>query len=135
MEWYEYVIIVVAVALVLAPIITHFVKKKKGTLKCECGHLQSECIGNCSACSLPNKKTKGGKKETLTYIVSVEGMKCGMCESHINDIIRKNFDVVKVKSSRKSKTTTIVARQLLNPSKIRTSISDAGYYVTSVRLK
>ncbi len=134
MEWYEYVIIVVAVALVIAPIIAHFVKKKKGTLKCECGHLQSECVGNCSACSLPNKKEKG-KSGTLTYVVGVEGMKCGMCESHINDIIRNKFDVAKVKSSRKSKTVTIVAKNLLNPSKIRMAINEAGYEVTSVRLK
>lgn len=134
MEWYEYVIIVVAVALVLTPIITHFVKKKKGTLKCECGHLQSECIGNCSACSLPNKKKKG-KSGTLTYVVGVEGMKCGMCESHINDIIRNKFDVAKVKSSRKSKTVTIVAKNLLNPSKIRMAINEAGYEVTLVKLK
>lgn len=134
MEWYEYLIIVVAIFLVVAPIVGYFVKKKKGTLKCECGHLQSECTGNCASCSLPKKDSKG-KKNTLTYIVSVQGMKCGMCESHINDIIRKEFEGVKVKSSRKSQTTTIVSKTLLNPSKIRSAITSLGYTVLSVRLK
>ena len=27
------------------------------------------------------------------YIVKVNGMKCGMCEAHVNDAIRKAFDV------------------------------------------
>ncbi len=134
MEWYEYLIIVVAVFLVVGPIVSYFVKKKKGTLKCECGHLQSECTGNCASCSLTKKDSKG-KKGTLTYVVSVQGMKCGMCESHINDIIRKEFDVVKVKSSRKSQTTTIVTKRILNPSKIRSAIGSLGYNVLSVRLK
>ena len=31
----------------------------------------------------------------------IDGMACGMCESHINDAIRNNFDVKKVKSSHK----------------------------------
>ena len=27
--------------------------------------------------------------------VKVEGMRCGMCESHVNDLIRRNFNVKK----------------------------------------
>ena len=29
-------------------------------------------------------------------ILKIEGMMCGMCESHINAAIRKHFDVKKV---------------------------------------
>lgn len=29
-------------------------------------------------------------------IVGIDGMMCGMCESHVNDVIRKSFDVKKV---------------------------------------
>lgn len=31
----------------------------------------------------------------------IDGMICDMCESHINEVIRKNFKVSKVKSSHK----------------------------------
>ena len=33
--------------------------------------------------------------------VKIDGMMCGMCESHINDVIRQNFAVKKVTSSHK----------------------------------
>ena len=29
-------------------------------------------------------------------ILGVEGMRCGMCEAHVNDAIRNNFKVKKV---------------------------------------
>ena len=31
--------------------------------------------------------------------LEVEGMACGMCESHVNDAVRKTFPVKKVTSS------------------------------------
>ena len=56
MEWFEPLIIVGAVFLVLLPIITHFVKKKNGTLKCECGHLRNECVSDCTKCAINTKE-------------------------------------------------------------------------------
>ena len=35
----------------------------------------------------------------LRITCKIDGMMCGMCESHINDAIRKNFDIKKVSSS------------------------------------
>ena len=29
----------------------------------------------------------------------IDGMMCSMCEAHINDVIRKNFDINSVSSS------------------------------------
>ena len=46
--------------------------------------------------------------------LSVEGMACGMCESHINDAIRRNFNVKSVKSSHKKKFTEIVSEDKLD---------------------
>lgn len=37
------------------------------------------------------------------YTVQVNGMMCGMCESHVNDAVRKAFPVKKVSSSRSKK--------------------------------
>ena len=33
-------------------------------------------------------------------ILKIDGMACGMCESHVNDAIRRAFPVKKVSSSR-----------------------------------
>ena len=43
----------------------------------------------------------------LKITLKIDGMACGMCESHINDVIRNNFDVKKVSSSHKDKKTEI----------------------------
>ncbi len=32
----------------------------------------------------------------IELIIEVEGMKCGMCESHVNDVVRKVVGVKKV---------------------------------------
>ena len=42
--------------------------------------------------------------------VQVEGMQCGMCESHINDVVRRHFQVKKVTSSHRKGTTIIVTK-------------------------
>lgn len=44
-------------------------------------------------------------------IVTVDGMMCGMCESHVNDAIRKAFPVKKVTSSHKKGETVILTEQ------------------------
>ena len=43
-------------------------------------------------------------KQTL----DINGMSCGMCESHINDTIRRQFQVKKVTSSHKKGKTEII---------------------------
>ena len=40
--------------------------------------------------------------------VKVDGMMCGMCESHVNDAVRKAFQVDKVSSSHSKGETTII---------------------------
>lgn len=44
-------------------------------------------------------------------IVGIDGMMCGMCESHVNDVIRKSFDVKKVSSSHSKKRTEIISEE------------------------
>lgn len=48
------------------------------------------------------------------YTVHVEGMMCGMCESHVNDAVRKAFPVKKVTSSRSRNETTVIAETELD---------------------
>ena len=47
-------------------------------------------------------------------IIKIEGMMCGMCESHINAAIRKHFDVKKVKSSHKKGQTVVVSYETVS---------------------
>ena len=44
--------------------------------------------------------------------LKIDGMMCGMCESHMNDLIRKNFQVKKVTSSANSCLSTFTATSL-----------------------
>ena len=69
------------------------------------------------------------------YKVSIEGMRCGMCESHINDQIRKNFEVKKVKSNRFKKQTVIVSKQKLDEEKIKEVILQTGYRFIKINLE
>ena len=42
-------------------------------------------------------------------VVKIEGMACGMCESHMNDTFRNKFQVKKVSSSFKNKESVIIS--------------------------
>ena len=71
----------------------------------------------------------------VKMIVGVEGMACGMCESHIKEAIRNAFPVDSVSSSRSKKETDIVAKDLIPEEKIRKVIDQTGYQVTSYRVE
>ena len=42
-------------------------------------------------------------------IVGVDGMMCGMCESHVNEAVRNAFSIKKVSSSHGKKQTEIIS--------------------------
>ena len=64
--------------------------------------------------------------------VKVDGMMCGMCESHINDAIRKKFDVKKVTSSHSKGRAVILSEQALDETALRAAIDETGYETVSV---
>ena len=55
------------------------------------------------------------------------GMMCGMCESHMNDEIRKAFSVSKVTSSHKKGQVVIIAEEDIDDTKINEVITQTGY--------
>ena len=59
--------------------------------------------------------------------LKIDGMMCGMCESHINDAIRRHFSVRKVKSSRRRGETVIVSEEPLDAQALRRVIRESGY--------
>ncbi|MCD7826684.1 MAG: heavy-metal-associated domain-containing protein [Clostridiaceae bacterium] len=65
--------------------------------------------------------------------LGIEGMQCGMCESHINDAIRRAFPVKKVKSSHKKNRTELVAEEPLSEDELKKVIDQTGYFLTSVQ--
>ena len=44
----------------------------------------------------------------IETIVKVDGMMCGMCESHVNEAVRKAFPEVKRVSSSQAKAQTVI---------------------------
>lgn len=67
------------------------------------------------------------------YTVEVQGMMCGMCESHTNEAIRKAFPVKKVISSHKKAQTEIITEQELDEEQLKKTISDQGYDVGNIQ--
>ena len=67
------------------------------------------------------------------YMIEVTGMMCSMCESHVNDAVRKAFPVKKVASSRGKNETTVIAERELDEAALRAAISATGYDVGEIR--
>lgn len=66
--------------------------------------------------------------------VKVDGMMCGMCESHVNDAVRKAFpEAEKVTSSHSRGRTVIRSQQPLDEQKLRDVINATGYEVKDVK--
>ena len=70
----------------------------------------------------------------IELTIEVEGMKCGMCESHVNDSIRRACFVKKVTSSH-SKNRTVVAEDNVDRQAIVNAITAQGYTVGNVSVK
>ena len=59
--------------------------------------------------------------------LKIDGMMCGMCESHVNDAIRNAFPVKKVTSSHSKGETVIISEEALSEDKIREVMQPTGY--------
>ena len=78
---------------------------------------------------------KKSKRQTYEYKLEILGMRCGMCETHINNIIRQNFNVKKVKSNHKKNETIISCFEKLDEEKIKDIISSSGYDFKGLTIK
>lgn len=68
------------------------------------------------------------------YTLKIDGMMCGMCETHINDLVRKNCNAKKVKSSH-SKGECIVIADSIDEELLEKSITKMGYKIISINSK
>lgn len=68
----------------------------------------------------------------IKTVLKIDGIMCGMCESHINDCIRRTFDVKKVTSSHSKGETVIVSASALDEEKLRKAIAETGYELKNI---
>ena len=65
-------------------------------------------------------------------VLKIDGMMCGMCEAHVNEAIRKAFQVKKVTSSHTKKETEIISEEPLDEELIRTTVAATGYKLEGI---
>lgn len=67
-------------------------------------------------------------------VLKIDGMMCGMCEAHVNDVIRKVVpEAKKVKSSHAKGESSFLSETTPNMDEIVTAIAETGYTVQSVK--
>ena len=71
------------------------------------------------------------KKTTLTIV----GMRCGMCEAHVCDIIRRNFNVKKVTASHIKNQAVVISDTPLDADQLKKAVSDEGYRVSEITVE
>ena len=65
------------------------------------------------------------------YILGIDGMKCGMCETHVQDVIRKAIKVKKVKASHIKNNVVVITELNLVEEDFHKIIDPTGYRITS----
>lgn len=65
--------------------------------------------------------------------LQIDGMQCGMCESHVNDAVRNAFPVKKVTSSHSKGQTIILTERDIDQTKLKEAVDAMGYRVVSVK--
>lgn len=68
-------------------------------------------------------------------IVNVDGMRCSMCEAHVNNLFRKALSLKKVSSSARKKQTIIVGEGPYDKASIEAALEGSGYKVLDVKIE
>jgi copper chaperone CopZ len=65
------------------------------------------------------------------YIIGIDGMMCGACEAHVQDVIRKNINVKVVKASHIKKELIVITERNLVEDDFHLILDSTGYKITS----
>jgi copper chaperone CopZ len=65
-------------------------------------------------------------------VLKIDGMMCGMCEAHMNDAIRKAFQVEKVSSSHTKHETEIISEAPLDEALLEKTVAATGYELKGI---
>lgn len=79
---------------------------------------------------IENAEQEETKMQKIT--VGIEGMACEMCEAHVNETVRKHFDVKKVTASHRKAEAVILTEADISEEQLKAAIDPTGYTVTSV---
>lgn len=82
---------------------------------------------------IPGEDARIRRKTMVQTTLKIDGMMCGMCESHINDAIRKDFSVKKVTASHSKGTCVVLSENALDESRLRDTIDATGYTLLDVQ--
>lgn len=66
------------------------------------------------------------------FTLKIDGMRCGTCETHVNDVLRKTARVKKATSSHAKGEAVVIAEEELDEEAISQAIAAQGYRVLSV---
>ena len=62
----------------------------------------------------------------------IDGMMCSMCESHVNDALRKAFDGAKVSASHTKGEASVISEKEIGEAEFQAALKDTGYKVLGV---
>lgn len=65
------------------------------------------------------------------YILGIDGMRCGMCEMHVEDAIRKAIKVKKVKASHIKNQLIVITEENLIEDDFHKALDTTGYKIIS----
>jgi len=143
-------VLVIIVGLIIYKMI---IDKKSGKSSCSCG-------GSCSGCGMAGSCHKSGKSgsfpdgsvdqgsetQGLVNVLQIEdrnvvkkitmkidGMMCGMCESHVNDAIRSNLNVRKLKTSHSTGLSEFLTNDVVSDESLKEIIEKTGYHVLDIK--
>ena len=69
----------------------------------------------------------------MTKVLTVEGMMCGMCESHVADALRKVPGVQRASASRSKHEARVVCGPEVTDAALLAAVNATGYEATGVR--
>lgn len=139
-------VLVIIVGLIIYKMIKD---KKSGKSSCSCGGSCSGC-GMAGSCHKPEKSGTALDKSPEPEVsgnslkiedrnvikkitLKIDGMMCAMCESHINDAIRSNLNVKKLKTSHSTGLSEFMTNDVVSDESLKKIIGKSGYRVLEIK--
>lgn len=67
------------------------------------------------------------------YILGIDGMRCGMCEVHVEDKLRRAIKLKKVNASHIKNNVVVITESELNEEDFKNILDKTGYIITSFK--
>ena len=68
------------------------------------------------------------------YVLKINGMRCGMCEAHIEDTVRKKIKVKRVNASHIKNELTVITDMVLDEKDFHILLDETGYIIDSFEI-